>query len=49
MSDATVDVETRPDGTLVIHPHGVLDADSTPISVATPAAVIPSAGDRRRG
>jgi anti-anti-sigma factor len=27
MSGATVDVETSPDGTLVIHPHGVLDAD----------------------
>ncbi|GIF18813.1 anti-anti-sigma factor [Actinoplanes tereljensis] len=27
MSDATVDVETSPDGTLVVQPHGVLDAD----------------------
>lgn len=27
MSGATVDVETSPDGTLVIQPHGVLDAD----------------------
>lgn len=27
MSDATLDVETSPDGTLVIQPHGVLDAD----------------------
>jgi anti-anti-sigma factor len=28
MSGATVDVKTSPDGTLVIHPHGVLDADN---------------------
>ncbi|MDT4995894.1 MAG: hypothetical protein QOH97_5786 [Actinoplanes sp.] len=28
MSGVTVDVETCPDGTLVIHPHGVLDADN---------------------
>lgn len=27
MSGAPVDVETSPDGTLVIQPHGVLDAD----------------------
>jgi anti-anti-sigma factor len=27
MSGATVDVDTRPDGTLVIQPHGMLDAD----------------------
>ena len=27
MSDAPLDVETSPDGTLVIKPHGVLDAD----------------------
>ncbi|TNH28513.1 STAS domain-containing protein [Micromonospora orduensis] len=29
MSGATLDVQTSPDGTLVIHPHGVLDADNT--------------------
>ncbi|MBM2617073.1 anti-sigma factor antagonist [Actinoplanes sp. LDG1-06] len=27
MTASTVDVETSPDGTLVIQPHGVLDAD----------------------
>ncbi|MEV4639535.1 STAS domain-containing protein [Actinoplanes sp. NPDC049548] len=27
MADATVDVETRPDGSLIIQPHGVLDAE----------------------
>ncbi|HWS37961.1 MAG TPA: STAS domain-containing protein [Actinoplanes sp.] len=27
MSASTVDVNTHPDGTLVIHPHGDLDAD----------------------
>jgi anti-anti-sigma factor len=27
MSGVTVDVDTRPDGTLVIQPHGVLGAD----------------------
>ncbi|MDY7090978.1 MAG: STAS domain-containing protein [Actinomycetota bacterium] len=27
MSGATVDVETSPDGTLVIHPRGILDAE----------------------
>jgi anti-anti-sigma factor len=27
MSDTTVDVDTSPDGTLVIYPRGVLDAD----------------------
>ncbi len=27
MSDAPLDVETSSDGTLVMHPHGVLDAD----------------------
>jgi anti-anti-sigma factor len=27
MSGAKVDIETSPDGTLVIQPHGVLDAD----------------------
>ena len=27
MSGATIDVESSPDGTLVIQPHGVLDAD----------------------
>jgi anti-anti-sigma factor len=29
MSGATLDVQTSPDGTLVIHPRGVLDADDT--------------------
>jgi len=27
MSDATVDVETSPDGSLLIHPHGALGID----------------------
>ena len=27
MTASTVDVETSPDGTLVIQPHGALDAD----------------------
>ncbi len=27
MTDALVDVETAPDGSLIIQPHGVLDAD----------------------